>query len=82
VAFGAVAQAVLDHVLDFPALFGQIANGAYELPTAELPRLPFSDSEPMKRVEAGSLGLPSHIRVLGDSGPRHGPTGSEGIPVP
>jgi len=41
-AFGAVAQAVLDHGLDFPALFGQIANGAYRLPIANLPRLPLN----------------------------------------
>jgi len=41
-AFGAVAQAVLDLGLDFPALFAQIAKGAYELSSADLPRLPLA----------------------------------------
>jgi hypothetical protein len=41
-AFGAVAQAVLDHGLDFPSLFARIANGVYQLSPGDLPRLPLA----------------------------------------
>ena len=41
-AYEAVAQAVLDHGLDFPALFARLANGAYPLSPADLPRLPLA----------------------------------------
>lgn len=46
-AFEAVAQTVLDHGLDFPALFARIANGAYQPSSADLPRLRLAEATSM-----------------------------------
>lgn len=39
-AFEAIATTVLEHGLDFPALFGRIADGVYQASPADLPKLP------------------------------------------